>query len=168
MSLPLFLILAGLLVISALGVILQRNPVRSAMSLVCTLFLLAVVFVFLDAHLVALLQIIVYAGAIMVLFLFVIMLLNLQSEPRETGRVGFRFVAALAGSFLALEVIQLTRAKGTVAGLGMSGGVPEGFGLTETLGERLFTHYLLPFEITSVLLLVAVIGAVVLAKRHVS
>jgi len=167
MSLPLFAVLALLLVVSALGVILQRNPVRSALSLVTTLFLLAVVFIFLDAHLVALLQIVVYAGAIMVLFLFVIMLLNLQNEPIEVGRVGLKFAATAAGSLFALQLIWVARGKGAPAGAGMGGAVSESFGTTSALGERLFTQYLLPFEITSVLLLVAVIGAVVLAKRHI-
>ncbi|HVN87863.1 MAG TPA: NADH-quinone oxidoreductase subunit J [Candidatus Binatia bacterium] len=167
MSLPLFVIFAALLIVSALGVILQRNPVRSALSLVVTLFLLAVVFIFLEAHLVALLQIVVYAGAIMVLFLFVIMLLNLQSEPVEVGRVGLRFAAAAAGSLFALQLIWVARAKGFLAG-GMNDGLPADFGSTTVLGEKLFTQYLLPFEITSVLLLVAIIGAVVLAKRQVN
>jgi NADH-quinone oxidoreductase subunit J len=168
MSLPLFSVFAALLIASALGVILQRNPVRSALSLVVTLFLLAVVFVFLDAHMVALLQIIVYAGAVMVLFLFVIMLLNVGAEVRDVSHAGIRVVAALAGSLLAINLIALARGKATAPGAGMSGAVAESFGLTETLSERLFTQYLLPFEITSVLLLVAVVGAVVLAKRHVT
>ena len=168
MSLGAFLVLAALLVVTAFGVILQRHPVRSALSLVATLFLLAVMFVFLDAHLVALLQIIVYAGAIMVLFLFVIMLLNLQTEPREAGRWGLRLTAALAGSLIAVHLVELARAKGTAAGPGMGGAVPPDFGVTAALGEQLFTRYLLPFEITSVLLLVAIIGAVVLAKRTIS
>jgi len=168
MSLALFLPFAVLLVLSALGVVLQRNPVRSALSLVATLFLLAVTFLFLDAHLVALLQIIVYAGAIMVLFLFVIMLLNLQTEPREAGRWGLKLFGALAASLFVLEMIDLSRTKGAAPGSGMIGAVAEGFGTTEALGERLFTHFLLPFEITSVLLLVAIVGAVVLAKRKVT
>jgi NADH-quinone oxidoreductase subunit J len=164
-SLPSFVILSVLLIAAALGVVLQRNPVRSAMSLVATLFLLAVVFLFLDAHLVALLQIIVYAGAIMVLFLFVIMLLNLAAEPRDAGRFGLELAGALAGSFLALEMIELARREAPTAPNGW-GQTAAGFGTTEALGEQLFTRFLLPFEITSVLLLVAIVGAVVLAKRQ--
>jgi NADH-quinone oxidoreductase subunit J len=166
MSLPLFGVFAALLVLSALAVILQRNPVRSALALVSTLFLLAVMFLFLDAYLVALLQIIVYAGAIMVLFLFVIMLLNLQVEPREAGRFGLKLVAALAGSLLALQLVEVARSERTMGGAGMSGKLAPAFGSTGLLGEKLFTQYLLPFEITSVLLLIAIIGAVVLAKRR--
>jgi len=160
-----FFILAPLLVASALGVILSRNPIRSALNLVMTLFLLAVTFVFLDAHMVAALQVIVYAGAIMVLFLFVIMLLNLQTEPREEGSVARRIVAWGASG---IGLIALVAA---VWGMGRTGPVPPDtvppadFGTTAALSQRLFTHYVLPFEITSVLLLVAIIGAVVLAKR---
>jgi NADH-quinone oxidoreductase subunit J len=165
MSLPLFLAFAVLMVASALGVILQRNPVRSALSLVITLFLLAVTFLFLDAYLVALLQVIVYAGAIMVLFLFVIMLLNLGVEPQDPGRLGLKMFGTLAASLLALELIAVARAPGPMPGSGMAGATPPYFGTVEALGTRLFTHYVLPFEITSILLLVAIIGAVVMAKR---
>ena len=168
MSLATFVVFAVLLVASALGVILLRSPVRSALSLVSTLFLLAVAFLFLDAHLVALLQVIVYAGAIMVLFLFVIMLLNLQTEPREAGRWGLKLAAAMFASFFALELISLARGAGIGAGPGMAGSVAADFGTTASLGELLFTKYLLPFEITSVLLLVAIVGSVVLAKRHLA
>ena len=165
MNLPLFLVLAALIIAAALGVILQRNPVRSALSLVVTLFLLAVVYIFLDAHIVAALQIIVYAGAILVLFLFVIMLLNLQVEVPDTGRTGIKAAAGVAAAIFVLEVVRVVHQShaGTA-----SPSVAPGFGTTEALAARLFTHFLLPFEITSVLLLVAIVGAVVLAKKHVS
>jgi NADH-quinone oxidoreductase subunit J len=164
----LFSLFAVMLVVSALGVVSLHNPIRSALSLVITLFLLAVMFIFLDAHLVAALQVVVYAGAIMVLFLFVIMLLNLQHDPQSLVRVGMRFAAGLVGSLFLLAAIRfLITAPAQGAGTGM-GTVPGAFGSTEQLGQRLFTHYLLAFEITSVLLLVAIIGAVVLAKRKVT
>jgi NADH-quinone oxidoreductase subunit J len=165
MSPVLFVLLATLLVIAALGVILLRNPVRSALSLVVALFLLAVMFLLLDAQLVAALQIIVYAGAIVVLFLFVIMLLNLQEAPRSMAGIGACMAAVLVGSLFLLAALKLLVQPLRTAGTGMAGAVPEGFGTTAVLAQRLFTHYLLPFEITSVLLLVAIIGAVVLAKR---
>jgi NADH-quinone oxidoreductase subunit J len=165
----LFGILAVLLIVSALSVVLQPSPIRSALSLVVTLFLLAVTFMLLDAQLVAALQVIVYAGAVVVLFLFVIMLLNLQEEPRAMVRVGARLAAVLIGSLFLLAVIRLAIGPGApTAGSGMGGGVPPGFGSTPVLAERLFTHYLLAFEITSVLLLVAIVGAVVLAKRRIT
>jgi len=120
-------------------------------------------FVFLDAHLVAVLQIVVYTGAIMVLFLFVIMLLNLQTEAAEqspapmralVGVCGFAFMGILGGALLV--------ADGTDK---FSAPVPAGFGTSVAVSERLFTHFLLPFEITSLLLLVAIVGAVVVAKK---
>ncbi|MFQ5665303.1 MAG: NADH-quinone oxidoreductase subunit J [Candidatus Binatia bacterium] len=164
-----FGVFAVLLIASALGVVLQRSPIRSALSLVMTLFLLAVVFLFLHAQLVAALQVIVYAGAIMVLFLFVIMLLNLQADVQALARVGTRFAAVLVGSLFLLAVLRFfVTPPPPTAATGMSAAVPAAFGSTALLAEHLFTRYLLAFEITSVLLLVAVIGAVVLAKRKLA
>ena len=167
MSPALFGILSGLLIASALGVVLSPSPVRSALSLVMTLFFMAVAFLLLDAQLVAVLQVVVYAGAIMVLFLFVIMLLNLQTEPRAMARLGVRTAAVFLGSLFLLAGVRAFLVPGTVSteGTGMSSAVPDTFGSTVALAEMLFTRYLLAFEITSVLLLVAVVGAVVLAKK---
>jgi NADH-quinone oxidoreductase subunit J len=158
----LFGVLAVLLIISALGVIVLRHPVRSALSLVVTLFLLAVMFVLLDAQIVAALQVVVYAGAIMVLFLFVIMLLNLQSDAQSMARLAMRCAAVLVGSLFLLAGVRFFTVSRE---LGMSSPAPAGFGSTEELAKRLFTRYLFAFETTSVLLLVAIVGAVVLAKR---
>jgi NADH-quinone oxidoreductase subunit J len=166
MSPVLFCIFAALLIASALGVVVLRSAVRCALSLVTTLFLLAVMFLFLDAQLVAALQVVVYAGAIMVLFLFVIMLLNVQEERQIMARLGLRVGAAVIGSLFLLAAIRiLVRSHAAGGGSGMSGAAPVGFGSTERLAEVLFTRYLFAFEATSVLLLVAIIGAVVLAKR---
>jgi NADH-quinone oxidoreductase subunit J len=155
---------AALLVASALSVVLQRSPIRSALSLVVTLFLLAVVFLFLDAQLVAALQVIVYAGAVMVLFLFVIMLLNLQIDRPSMAPAAVRGAAAFVASLFLLALLRyVIGASGGSSGTATA--VASDFGSTEAVAGRLFTHYLLAFEITGVLLLVAVIGAVVLAKR---
>ncbi len=164
MGAALFLVLAVLTVVSALGVVLHPNPVKSALALIVTLFLLAVVFVLLEAHMIAALQIIVYAGAIMVLFLFVIMLLNLQSEDPERGRRRFvlRGLAWAGGVLLAVELALLTRG----APVGRPGAAPEGYGTAQSVAQSLFTDFLLPFELTSILLLVAVVGAVVLAQKQ--
>lgn len=159
-----FFALALPLIVVALMVIMHPSPVYSALFLVMTLFLLAVYFLFLDAHMIAALQIIVYAGAIMVLFLFVIMLLNLQTEPPEQQRKGLRLAALIGGGVLAIELFLLLRRLPARAE--QSHSLPEGFGTVQALSERLFTDFLLPFEITSVLLLVAMVGAVVLAKRQ--
>ena len=161
-----FFVLAPLLIASALGVVLSRSPIRSALSLVMTLFLLAVMFISLDAHMVAALQVIVYAGAIMVLFLFVIMLLNLQTEPPEGGSPARRIVGWGAGGVALAALVAAVWSIGQTSPPVPADAVPPAdFGTTAALSQRLFTHYVLPFEITSVLLLVAIIGSVVLAKR---
>ena len=162
MSLPFFAILAILILVSAFGVILARNPVRSALCLVCTLFFLAVLYLFLDAHLVGALQIIVYTGAIMVLFLFVIMLLNLQEDPEERSAVTTLGAAGgLCAAFVGLLVYLVGSASTTAEP------AQEGFGTIQTVAQALFLRLMLPFEITSVLMLVAIVGAVVLAKRKI-
>jgi NADH-quinone oxidoreductase subunit J len=164
MGAALFLVLAVLSVIAAITVVLHPNPVKSALALVVTLFLLAVVFVLLEAHMIAALQIIVYAGAIMVLFLFVIMLLNLQTDDPEHGRRRFalRALAWAGGAVLAIELALLTRG----ATVGNAGAAPAGYGGAQAVAQSLFTDFLLPFELTSILLLVAVVGAVVLAQKQ--
>ena len=156
-----FFALALPTVIAALTVVTHRNPVHSACALVVTLFLLAVFFVALDAQLVAALQVIVYAGAVVVLFLFVIMLLNLQVEARVTG--GPALVAAAVAGGAALVALLATGVHR--ASVPREPGLPAGFGETAAVARELFTVYLLPFELTSILLLVAIVGAVALARK---
>jgi NADH-quinone oxidoreductase subunit J len=154
---------------SALLCITRRNPVSSALWLVATLFALAAMFVLLDAQFIAALQVLVYAGAIMVLFLFVIMLLNL-GRPGPTdikGPAGLAIAAVLSGLLLFQlrvlgsapppDAIQLP--AGTLAELQTRQG------MVGAVANSLFDAYLIPFEITSLLLLAAIVGAVVLAKR---
>jgi NADH-quinone oxidoreductase subunit J len=168
MGYPLFFVLSALAVLFAAGVVLTRHPVRSAMSLVVTLFLLAVMFVFLDADFVAALQVVVYAGAILVVFLFVIMLLNLQHDQPETQTRRSTVVGVTATCLVALVLLYFFKeAAPTLPGPGMGAPVAPGFGSIEAVGLRLFTQYLFQFEITGVLMLASVIGAVVLAKRKV-
>ena len=155
-----FWIVAILAVVSALVTILHRNPVYGALALVQTLLLIAAMFALLDAHLVAFLQVIVYAGAIMVLFLFVIMLLAAGDEVRLEGRTALRLGVLVASAALAFELATVLVAKQDDGAA-----LPAGFGSTEVLAERLFSRWALPFEITSLLLMVAVVGAVVLARR---
>ena len=157
-----FFILATLLVVFAAMVILHPSPVYSALSLVLVMSLLAVYFFFLDAHLIGWFQIIVYAGAVMVLFLFVIMLLNLQTDPHENQKPSLRLAAGIGGAVLIVELfLLLTR----VPPQEVAPSLAENYGTVQALSEKLFTDYLIPFEVTSVLLLVAAVGAVVLAKR---
>jgi NADH-quinone oxidoreductase subunit J len=155
--------LATLSVAFAMAVVLARSPVRSALALVGVMSILAVQFAFLQAHLLAALQIIVYAGAVMVLFLFVITLLNLESdhgvgEKPRISAMGFTAGAIVAGGL----VIAMA---GVVAPAARHITLPEGFGTTVVLARQMFGRYLVAFELTSILLLVAVVGAVVLAKR---
>jgi len=158
----LFWVVAVVSVASALTVVLHRNPVYCALALVMALFQVALMFVALDAHLIALLQVIVYAGAIVVLFLFVIMLLSLEPDVPHPGRYGMRGAAIALAVLLGVEVgaaILVSESPSLVA-------PARDFGSTRMVAERLFTAHVLPFELTSVLLLVAMVGAVVMARRH--
>jgi NADH-quinone oxidoreductase subunit J len=165
----LFIVLAAGAVITALMVILQRNPVASAIFLIMTLFCVAGVYLLLNAQFIAVIQVLVYAGAIMVLFLFVIMLLNLEKEKKQVARHRLqKFFGVILGIALLAQIGVIFNA---VFLQGTPGNYPPGkvaaLGNTEVVARLLFTDYLLPFEITSVLLLVAIIGAVVLAKRQI-
>jgi len=162
-TLIIFWAFAGLAVLSGLACITRRSPVASALWLVVTLFALAALFVLLDAQFIAVLQVLVYAGAIMVLFLFVIMLLNLgRAGPTDLkGPLG-RGVGVFLAGLLLMQLLVLRQ-----AGLAPGGPVrpPLGQGMIPSVARPLFTVYLVPFEITSILLLAAIVGAVVLAKR---
>lgn len=165
----LFVPLAALVVLAGLGVVLNPHPVRSAMCLVATLFLLAVFFIFLDADFVAALQVIVYAGAIMVVFLFVIMLLNLSDDAPQQRALGWQAATIFSASLFALGLLYFLREGGAlVPGPGMTSAVPDVYGSIRSVGVSLFTTYVLPFEITGLLMLAAVIGAVVLAKKKLA
>jgi NADH-quinone oxidoreductase subunit J len=160
-----FAMFAGTAIGCALGVVFHRNPVHCALLLVGVLLSLSGLFVLLHAPFIASLQVIVYAGAIMVLFLFVVMLLNVKGEsPRLTP-------GAAKGFGILFAIIVLVELLGTVlTPAGGPGGaavpaLPEGFGSPAAVGRVLYTIWLYPFEITSILLLIAVVGAVVLAKR---
>jgi NADH-quinone oxidoreductase subunit J len=152
----------------AVGVVTSRNPVHAALNLVMTLFAVAVLFVEQQADFLAAVQVIVYAGAIVVLFLFVIMLLGVdRAENLETEPLTGQRPAAIALGGLALaELFLLVRthwATGAHSTVGVARGGSDSN--VEKLAKALFTRYLLPFEATSVLLVIAVVGAVVLARR---
>ena len=147
MDFTVFFTLATLLVVFAAMVILHPSPVYSALSLALTMSLLAVYFFFLGAHLIGWLQIIVYAGAVMVLFLFVIMLLNLQTDPHENQKPSLRLAAGLGGAVLIVELfLLLTRAPTQESVVSL----PENFGTIQALSEKLFTDYLIPFEASDI------------------
>jgi NADH-quinone oxidoreductase subunit J len=153
-------------IVFSLMMILKRNPVHSALCLVVVFVSLAVLYVLLGAEFLAAVQVIVYAGAIMVLFLFVIMLLNLDQEVRSQGKPRLVLkTCSLVGTGLVLLLL-LTAGGFRAAGVsGQQALAPAGTGNTRALAELLFTKYLLPFEVTSVLLLAAIVGAIVLAGK---
>jgi NADH-quinone oxidoreductase subunit J len=156
---------AVLTIVSASLVIFAKSPVSSAMALVSTFFFLAGIYVLLWAHTVAALQILVYAGAIMVLFLFVIMLLNLGEEAPGPRMTFSRILGggAAIGLFGALA-LSIAREPNRMADLGRQ---TETFGTLKQIGFDIFTTWLLPFEAVSLLLLVAMVGAVVVAKSRI-
>ena len=157
-----FYILAAVSVLSALGVVFQRNPLYSALALIVTLVSMALLFVQLNAGFLAAVQVIVYAGAIMVLFIFIIMLLNLA----DSGGRSLAQVPAKALGVLLLGVLfaSIYAAVGAPRGEGRAA-LPEGFGSVERVGLKLFGDYVLPFELSGVLLLGAILGTIVLARR---
>ncbi|MCZ6639660.1 MAG: NADH-quinone oxidoreductase subunit J [Candidatus Dadabacteria bacterium] len=164
-----FYVFAALALTGALLVISFKNPVSSALSLVLTLFSTAVLFVLLLAHFIAVIQILVYAGAIMILFLFTVMFLNLKPEALnfESKNLPFKISVLL----VVLLFVGYFASLGFKKGLSLSNistSDMDGFGTVEGVGTTLFTDYLLPFELTSVLILVAIIGVVTIAKKRAS
>jgi NADH-quinone oxidoreductase subunit J len=174
MDIVVFAVASVVAVAGALGVVLSRNPVHSALMLVMTLFGVAVLFVEQEAHFLAAVQVIVYAGAIVVLFLFVIMLLGVEAtDDLDTEPLaGQRPLAAIAGVGLigmAIVAAIITHRDSDVVVTGTPSAVGKlGSSSTDNvrvLGQSLFTDYLFAFEITSVLLVIAVVAAVVLARK---
>lgn len=158
----LFVLMAIVIVVTSIGVVAARNPVRSALNLVANFFALAVLYLFLYAQFVAAVQIIVYAGAIMVLFLFTIMLLNLGSpaELADRGEIKRPITWGLALLFV------IVLAGGVFARLGEAQTAQDDMGTVQLVGKFLFTDWVYPFELTSILLLIAIVGAIVMAKRR--
>ena len=167
MELFIFFIVAVISVVSAFLVVTQRNVIYSALFLILTLCGLAILYVLLKAHFLAAIQIIVYAGAIMVLFIFVIMLLNLKKD--ELGRDRRRIQKSLGILFAILLLVEIAISIKLGISREFLNDIPlleKGFGGPHSIGKILFTKYLLPFELTSILLLVAIVGAIILAKKR--
>ena len=161
MHLILFFLFAGFCLGGAINLLLQTHPINSALSLIVVMVSLAVLYLLLGAEFLAAAQVIVYAGAIMVLFTFVVMLLNAGREERTLGSRSYRVVGFPAAiTILAVLATVLLRAKGFgVAALS------SGITTTEDLSRVLFHELLLPFEVTSILILIAILGAVALARH---
>lgn len=170
MTTLLFYVFAGIAIGSAIGVVIARSPVGSLLFMVTTLASIAGTFVLMEAHFLAAVQVIVYAGAIMVLFLFVIMLLNLGHEAQRDLKTGaFAVVSAgIAGAMAGVLALQLRGSEvGGVQGAGAEAiaAANAEYGVVGAIARPLYTTYVVPFEITGILLLVAIVGAVVLARR---
>ena len=169
MELLIFYPLAGICILFALGVVINNSPISSAISLIAMMLCLAGVFILQQAHFIAILQIIIYAGAIMVLFMFVIMLLNLKGKGEDDKwqsrdrNVLLNVLSGLLAAVILYKLISIiNEAKFNSPAL-----TYENFGTVREVGTILFTEFVLPFEVASILLLVAMIGAVVLAKSKV-
>lgn len=163
-----FAVGAALAIIGAAGLITARNPVHSALLMVMTLFGVAVLFVSQDAHFLAAVQVIVYAGAVVVLFLFVIMLLGV--DRNETGLeeeplAGQRPTAVVLALLALVELVAVSRLHFATGAPSVAGAASGAGTNVEKLGQAVFTRYLFAFEVTSVLLVIAVVGAVLLARK---
>ncbi len=167
MELMIFLILAGICTISAANILIQRQPIYSALSLIVTFVSLAGIYLQMHAEFIAVMQVVVYTGAIMVLFVFVIMLLNARSEQESPHRL--RLMKYLVPPLVILLIFEVgwvifrSFPDETV----QISGIPTSMaGNTQSIGRMLFTSYVLPFELTSILLLVGIVGAILLAKKE--
>lgn len=158
-----FYIFSSFTVLMVVLMILQKNPISSALCLIASFFGLAALYAMLDAHFVAVLQILVYAGAIMVLFIFVIMLLNLKKEDLTFERVQAPQILGvlLGGGLLTFMVFKITSIP-TVKFVKAS----NGFGTAESVGKLMFSEYAVPFEVIGLLLLVGIVGAVLLGRKE--
>jgi NADH-quinone oxidoreductase subunit J len=160
----LFILLSVMAIGSALMVITRKNPLHSVLYLVITFFAISGHYILLNAQFLAIVNIIVYAGAIMVLFLFVVMLMNLNTEVEPQKNRLAQIAGVISGGSLFLVIIAaLVKSKSVTGTMELQTG---DYGLIKTLGKVLFNDYVLPFEISSVLFLSAMIGAVVISKKE--
>jgi NADH-quinone oxidoreductase subunit J len=160
----LFILFSAMAIGCALALVAQRHPLYSAISLIGVFISLACLYVMLAAPFIAAVQVIVYAGAIMVLVVFVIMLLNVEQEER--GRARLKFLLPTAVALAAVLIAEVAFILVSVQEFRVSPtATTSNVGVTHSIGTKLFTQYLLPFEITSILLLMAIVGAMTLARR---
>lgn len=160
----LFFLFSGLAIVSGVWMITRRNPVGSLVSLVWCLLFLAGLFALLSAHFVAITQVLLYAGAILVLFLFAIMLLGLKPQAKQKL---LKFQLPLSILLAVILLVQVAFISFSVKAQDGITGTPGKIGSIEELGRFLFTDYMFPFEVISLFLLVAIVGAIILAKREV-
>lgn len=158
----LFYLIAGIALLSAGYFVFSKNPLYAILSLIITFFSIAGLYVLLNAQFLGVIQVIVYAGAIMVLFLYILMMLNLNKEDESKKQHINKFVGIVAAGILFIGI--LGAYKG-LNGKEVAGNVDFGVGLTKNLGRLLFNEYVLPFEFASVLILAGIVGAVLIGKR---
>ena len=162
MTLNFFYFLSFLAVLSAIMVVVSKNPVHSVLYLIITFFCIAGHYILMNAQFLAAVHVIVYAGAIMVLFLYVIMLLNLNEETEPHKSNILKVTATICGGLLLVILIgSLRGTESLIQGTGS-----DSIGLVKNLGKVMFSEFLLPFEVTSILLLAAMVGAVMLGKQE--
>jgi NADH-quinone oxidoreductase subunit J len=167
MEIFLFLLLGAICVLSAVNILIQRKPIYSALSLIVTFLALAGIYIQMHAEFIAVMQVVIYTGAIMVLFVFVIMLLNAKDEERVPGK-------GLVIKYLAVPLVLLLLMEGALVMFSsfsnleveVGGSSAQLAGNVQAIGRLLYTRYALPVELTSVLLLVAIVGAILLGKKE--
>ncbi len=152
-------------VVSAVIMITRRNPVNSALWLVLNFFCVSAIYLLLRAQFIAIIQVLVYAGAIMVLFLFVIMLLNLQDETKLTEQFSYKKISAIILSLLLFASLGITTYFAFMDKFPALSPAAENIGTVKTIGKELYTTYSFPFEAVSFILLAAIVGAIILAKK---
>lgn len=160
-----FFLVAALAIVSAVFMITRRNPMKSVLFLIVNFFCLAVVYLILHAQFIAIIQILVYAGAIMVLFLFVIMLLNLGDEKLLTEKTTYKYWVAMILAGTVLVEISLGVGASVAGSPASMHPAAAQIGTVEFIGRSLYTDFLFPFEVTSLILLAAMVGVIVLAKK---
>lgn len=157
-----FFLVAFLAVASAVYFVFARNPLYSVLSLIVTFFSIAAMYILLNAQFLGIVQVIVYAGAIMVLFLYVLMMLNLNKNDESKKQNLSKFIGVFAAGIL---LIGLLGAFKGLKGNSFAGNVDSSVGLTKNLGRLLFNEYVLPFEFASILILAGIVGAVLIGKK---
>jgi NADH-quinone oxidoreductase subunit J len=167
MEIAIFTLLAVVAIGSALNILIQRHPIYSALSLILTFMALAGIYIQMQAEFIAVMQIVVYTGAIMVLFIFVIMLLNARAEERAPDRVHVvKYFGVPLAVLLLAEIGWIASRATSSARIPVDASSINLTRNTQLIGKILYTQYALPFEVTSILLLVAIVGAIIMAKKE--
>lgn len=159
----LFFFIAFLAIASASYFVFARSPMYSILSLIVTMFSIAGLYILLNAQFLGIVQIIVYAGAIMVLFLYILMMLNLNKEDESKKQNALKFIGVFTGGILLVGMLGAFR--GLKQNIFAADGIDHSVGLTKNLGKLLFNEYVLPFELASILILAGIVGAVLIGKK---